>query len=282
MFYRLFRLDLKCGLLSQWKKYILAILFFFTCSVIFILQWKNQQRAMGYALGVTPSLGDFLLFFFGGCDKYVFTPGRPFLFPAQWILLILFSAYLNLQYASDNLYGVGVHALIHSKSRGLWWLSKSVCVAVGMIIYFLFGILTTVVACFVLGGTPSLEIHPSVMQTLLEIFSMQMRNPLGDMLITYLLVCTVVLALCQLQIFLSILVNPMVSFMIIAAILLLSAYFVTPFLIGNFAMPVRSGQFLMEGLNPAAGFIFAAGIFVVSLLGGWAYCRHMDILGKDE
>lgn len=99
MFCRLLVVDMKCGILDQWKKYLLAILFFFTCSVIFVLQWKNQERALGEALGVTPTLGDFFLFFFGGSDRYVFDPYRPFIFPAQWILMILYGTYLNLNYA---------------------------------------------------------------------------------------------------------------------------------------------------------------------------------------
>lgn len=94
MFCRLLVVDMKCGILDQWKKYLLAILFFFTCSVIFVLQWKNQERALGEALGVTPTLGDFFLFFFGGSDRYVFDPYRPFIFPAQWILMILYGTYL--------------------------------------------------------------------------------------------------------------------------------------------------------------------------------------------
>lgn len=172
MFCRLLVVDMKCGILDQWKKYLLAILFFFTCSVIFVLQWKNQERALGEALGVTPTLGDFFLFFFGGSDRYVFDPYRPFIFPAQWILMILYGTYLNLNYANDNLHGIGIHALLHSKSRSMWWFSKCSCVIVGTLIYFILSILTTAFSCFILGGEFSMEIHASILQTILEVFSM--------------------------------------------------------------------------------------------------------------
>ena len=44
-----------------------------------------------------------------------------------------------------------------------------------------------------------MEIHASILQTILEVFSMQMQNPLGEMVITYILVYFVMVALSLLQ-----------------------------------------------------------------------------------
>lgn len=81
---------------------------------------------------------------------------------------------------NDNLHGIGIHALLHSKSRSMWWFSKCSCVIVGTLIYFILSILTTAFSCFILGGEFSMEIHASILQTILEVFSMQMQNPLGE------------------------------------------------------------------------------------------------------
>ena len=282
MFCRLLVVDMKCGILDQWKKYLLAILFFFTCSVIFVLQWKNQERALGEALGVTPTLGDFFLFFFGGSDRYVFDPYRPFIFPAQWILMILYGTYLNLNYANDNLHGIGIHALLHSKSRSMWWFSKCSCVIVGTLIYFILSILTTAFSCFILGGEFSMEIHASILQTILEVFSMQMQNPLGEMVITYIMVYLVIVALSLLQLLLSILIKPLLSFLSISTIVFVSSYFMTPLLFANFAMPVRSLCFVTDGLDPGLGFVLIGSSIIFCLLSGWWYFNHIDILGKEE
>ena len=54
-----------------------------------------------------------------------------------------------------------------------------------------------------------MEIHASILQTILEVFSMQMQNPLGEMVVTYIMVYLVIVALSLLQLLLSILIKPL-------------------------------------------------------------------------
>ena len=102
------------------------------------------------------------------------------------------------------------------------------------------------------------------------------------MVITYIMVYLVIVALSLLQLLLSILIKPLLSFLSISTIVFVSSYFMTPLLFANFAMPVRSLCFVTEGLDPGLGFVLIGSSIIFCLLSGWWYFNHIDILGKEE
>lgn len=281
MFFRILLLDLKCGLWSQWKKYMLSILFFVICSGILFLQWRNQQYTLPEEAHTVPTLGDCLLFFFGGCDLYLFDRTRPFIFPAQWMVLLLLVLYLNLYYTNDSLHGIGVQFMTRLKSRSAWWISKSICVTAGVLLYYLLGILTTIVTCLLLGGNLSLQVSP-LLPDVMEIYALHTRQPALNLLPAYMLSVCTVLFLCQLQLVLTVVMRPILSFLILAAYLLLSSYFMSPFLPANYAMPVRSELYVEGGLAVSTGFLTIGILLVLTLLIGWLYFKRTDILNREE
>lgn len=281
MFYRILLLDLKCGLWSQRKKYMLCILFFIICSGILFLQWRNYQYTWPEEARTSPTLGDCLLFFFGGCDQYLFDRTRPFIFPAQWMVLLLLVLYLNLYYTNDSLHGIGVQFMTRLKSRRAWWISKCMYVTVGVLLYYLLGVLTTVVACLLSGGDLTLQNTP-LLQEVMEIYALHTRQPALNLLPAYLLSVLTALFLCQLQLVLSIIIRPILSFLAMAASLLLSSYFMSPFLPANYAMPVRSELYVEGGLGVTTGFITIGILLVLTLWIGWMYFKRTDILNREE
>lgn len=100
MFYRIFALDVRRSLLGRWKRFSVALLFFvlvtFACKISFSNAYLQSPELTPFA---TPTLGDFLLYAFGGCDGVrsasLFGFDRPFAIPFQWLLLILLAIYIN-------------------------------------------------------------------------------------------------------------------------------------------------------------------------------------------
>jgi len=67
MFYRIFALDVRRSLLGRWKRFSVALLFFvlvtFACKISFSNAYLQSPELTPFA---TPTLGDFLLYAFGG------------------------------------------------------------------------------------------------------------------------------------------------------------------------------------------------------------------------
>mgnify|MGYP006875316484 CR=1 FL=1 len=108
MFYRIFALDVRRSLLGRWKRFSVALLFFvlvtFACKISFSNAYLQSPQLSPFA---ALTLGDFLLYAFGGCDGVrsasLFGFDRPFAIPFQWLLLILLAIYINFDLTEESL-----------------------------------------------------------------------------------------------------------------------------------------------------------------------------------
>lgn len=88
MFYRIFALDVRRSLLGRWKRFSVALLFFvlvaFACKISFSNAYLQSPQLSPFT---ALTLGDFLLYAFGGCDGVrsasLFGFDRPFAIPFQ-------------------------------------------------------------------------------------------------------------------------------------------------------------------------------------------------------
>ena len=99
---------------------------------------------------------------------------------------------------------------------------------------------------------------------------------------TFLLMPLVVAAINLLQMTVSLFVKPLISFIITTAILLLSAYYTTPILIGNYSMPLRSDWMLVNGVNFTVGIVFSVVLILVCVMVGGVVFQRRDILKGEE
>ena len=91
----------------------------------------------------------------------------------------------------------------------------------------------------------------------------------------------VTLALSILQMALSLVFKPAFAFIFSSVLLISSAYYMTPFLIGNFAMAVRSSKVVSNGLNLTDGIIAALVIIALGVVIGILAIRRHNILSKE-
>lgn len=283
MFYRIFALDVRRSLLGRWKRFSVALLFFvlvtFACKISFSNAYLQSPELTPFA---TPTLGDFLLYAFGGCDLYIFDLDRPFAIPFQWLLLILLAIYINFDLTEESSAGVNVQLLLRAGDKKQYWLSKILCITISTSLYFVLGVIVTLGCGSALGGVSSLEIDNLILNVM-NLSSMVPREATGPAFIpTLLMVWFAILTITLLQQLISLFLKPIGSFLVMAVFLFLSAYFMKPFFFGNYAMMIRNALLCEGGVDAAEGILILSLVSLASIAGGCVVYDRKDILSKGE
>lgn len=277
MFYRIFALDVRRSLLGRWKRFSVALLFFvlvaFACKISFANAYLQSPELTPFA---TPTLGDFLLYAFGGCVD------RPFAIPFQWLLLILLAIYINFDLTEESSAGVNVQLLLRAGDKKQYWLSKILCITISISLYFMLGVIVTLGCGFALGGVSSLEIDKLILNVM-NLSSMVPREATSPAFIpTLLMVWFAILTITLLQQLISLFIKPIGSFLVMAVFLFLSAYFMKPFFFGNYAMMIRNALLCEGGVDAAEGILILSLVSLASIVGGCIVYDRKDILSKGE
>lgn len=283
MFYRIFALDVRRSLLGKRKRFSVALLFFvlvtFACKISFSNAYLQSPELTPFA---TPTLGDFLLYAFGGCDLYIFDLDRPFAIPFQWLLLILLAIYINFDLTEESSAGLNVQLLLRAGDKKQYWLSKILCITISTSLYFMLGVIVTLGCGSALGGVSSLEID-NLMLNVMNLSSMVPREATGPAFIpTLLMVWFAILTITLLQQLISLFIKPIGSFLVMAVFLFLSAYFMKPFFFGNYAMIIRNALLCEGGVDAAEGILILSLVSLASIAGGCVVYDRKDILSKGE
>lgn len=275
-FVKFLRYDLKNGILSAWKHYLLALVFFLCIGVDFLYRCAVFQPKQNF------TLGDFAAYVFAGMRKYVPSIYDSFRFPALWVLLFALILYGTLRYTDEDMRGFGQHTMLHSASRNAWWFSKCAWNALSVLTFFL--LLWVVMLLFALCGDLqfSFEISPYI-----DLFldAGEVRIPSVEWSLTlelFILPPMVAIALSMVQMTLSLFMKPVFSYICSLVYLLASAYYTSPALLGNYAMVLRSEQVMENGVSPTVGVLYATVLTVLSAALGHMLFRRHNILGKEE
>lgn len=283
MFYRIFALDVRRSLLGKRKRFSVALLFFvlvtFACKISFSNAYLQSPELTPFA---TPTLGDFLLYAFGGCDLYIFDLDRPFAIPFQWLLLILLAIYINFDLTEESSAGLNVQLLLRAGDKKQYWLSKILCITISTSLYFMLGVIVTLGCGSALGGVSSLEIDNLILNVM-NLSSMVPREATSPAFIpTLLMVWFAILTITLLQQLISLFIKPIGSFLVMAVFLFLSAYFMKPFFFGNYAMIIRNALLCEGGVDAAEGILILSLVSLASIVGGCVVYDRKDILSKGE
>lgn len=283
MFYRIFALDVRRSLLGRWKRFSVALLFFvlvaFACKISFSNAYLQSPQLSPFA---APTLGDFLLYAFGGCDLYIFDLDRPFAIPFQWLLLILLAIYINFDLTEESFAGLNVQLLLRAGDKKQYWLSKILCITISTSLYFMLGVIVTLGCGSALGGVSSLEIDNLILNVM-NLSSMVPREATSPAFIpTLLMVWFAILTITLLQQLISLFIKPIGSFLVMAVFLFLSAYFMKPFFFGNYAMIIRNALLCEGGVDAAEGILILSLVSLASIAGGCVVYDRKDILSKGE
>ena len=145
--------------------------------------------------------------------------------------------------------------------------------------------MSILIFAFAFGLKFELTVKPEVFAVLLrygipEGFNLS-PEPLHMVLTIFVLPFIFAIAMCLFQMLLTLIIRPFASIIAVTAIFMVSAYYVSPFMIGNYAMTQRSICFILNGVDPVAGVIIMASIIVFSIVVSTVLFNRYEILEKE-
>lgn len=269
-------LDVRNGIVASWQRGVVAVALFLLMDVmLYRLPEILGEQAVSF------SLGDYFVNTFAGVKEFFPELNQPIILPFAWLAIILLILYFTLNYPYKDLEGIGKHILILSGGRRRWWVAKCFWVCLNVLLYFLIWLAVAVFWVLMTKGNFDFAVSPELPAILGFEQRIVIQPPwnVSEVITTTVLV---VIALCLLQMLVSLCTRPVLAFMVSITILLFSTYFTSPFLMGNYLMAARSQTFVFFGVNWASGALASIGIMlIVVVLGGWLFGR-MDIRGRED
>ena len=280
MFFKILKYDLKNTIIKKYKNYILT--FFVFCW--FLLD--AYMRILNSDISIKDvTITEMVMFIFNGMKEYIPGGDESFAFPMMWMVIFVLLLFFTLYYPYNDIMGYGKNVLIASTSRTVWWLSKCVTTICICIVYFFTAALSIFIFAFSFGLKFELTVKPEVFAALLrygipEGFNLS-PEPLYMVLTVFVLPFIFAIAMCLFQMLLTLIIRPFASIIAVTAIFMVSSYYVSPFMIGNYAMTQRSICFDSNGVDPIVGVVIMALIIVFSIVVSTVLFNRYEILEKE-
>ena len=279
---KLLRFDLQNGMI---RKYILIIIPLFL-SMIACVDLHNRVSIINsqghFPRQFSTSFADYLAYIYGGMAEYDAGAHIPFVFPVRWIIVLFSILFITLNYPYNDMQSVGQQILIRTKGRSLWWLSKcgwNICCTV--IFHFVI-YLSTIIFCLltqskILGG-----VDVELMNVMFTTNRATQVSEIGILPFSLLLLpIAISIGINLFQMTLSLFIKPIFSFLFISLFMLSSAYYMSPFWIGNYAMPIRYNLMHTNGMLISNGIIVSILLITASIIIGLISFRYYDIINRD-
>lgn len=270
----LFKRDVIQGI---WKKKVLYLfgVFLVWISCLELNQKWNEIKSV-YAMKDNATCMDYWIFLIQGKEPYEFSLYRLYEFPVLWLVFFAFLLVAMNTYPANDLKGWGFQVIIHSKNRWNWWLAKCGWCVACTILYFLLALLT--VAAFSIASGSELSLKPSwyVMNEFGRDGYLTL-SALGRLLMLLLQPFLLALLLGVLQMGLALLVHPIFAFCAVFSLALISTYWESYFLCGNWGMPYRMSLVSPGGLGSSVCIVLLLLSVVVCMVAGGLLFAKKDI-----
>lgn len=276
---KLFWFDIRQGLLRK------PLLFAIPVIVALIACLDLSGRVLGlnsfhyFDTKVQAGFADFLMYIYGGMDQYVPEPGNPFRFPVRWLIVLLSMAFITLNYPYKDMHAYGQQILLRTKGRTAWWLSKCSWNILSVLVYHGLIFLTVTFFCVFTKSNLTGAINKGLLYIVFQIEPSHMAPDTTIWTLTMLLTPVFIsMAINLLQMMVSLFIKPMLSFVVTAFLMISSAYFTSPYLIGNYAMPMRYDVVITDGVNASTGIMISAVLALAVVVIGSIRFHRYDIL----
>ena len=262
MFFKLLKYDLHNGIVEEYKKYIVLLLLMIALCFDFYLKLCSLDYAQ-----TKISFGDLIFCCFAGMKEYVPTPLEPFVFPTRWILFNGIILYITLAYPRNDIKGIGNLILIKASRRTTWWMSKCCWNIIFVFMAYFLSWLVIFIFSIIVAIDLDINILPNV-GLLFQVYNQFILSDFEIFILTFIMPLLVSITLSLLQMLLSQIMKPLYSFIVMISVLLSSAYALSPFLIGNYSMPLRSIYVAEKGVHPIVGGFMCISISIITVVLG--------------
>ena len=277
MFYKCLKYDLKCGLLKEYKKYIIAIGLFVIIGFDFFIKMSD----------IKITVFDYLFYLFFGMEEYVPSPGNKFRFPALWVMVILYISYTTLYYPYKDLNGYGKNILLNTQNKKIWYLSKCMWVTISTVFYFSLAFIILTFFAIIFGAEITTRVSSTVVIKFIPFITTEQNLFYCDAMyykvpfLHFLLPVVICIMNNLFQLFLSLFIKPIFSFVLTISYTIASAYYMEFFMLGNYAMIGRSNIFIENGVDFTNGLIISLIIILIVTISGTMLFANQDILNKE-
>lgn len=273
-FLKVLKHDLTIGISANISKYIIAIIYL---SILCIKFFSNISAQNVMTDGNTI---DCIIYIFKGIKVYIPENGEPFAIPFDWLIIQSLISLLVIQYPTQDLYTYGMQILIRTRNRCSWWLSKCIWNIASVFIFYMLSFVLALVFSAMFGNvsmTPNNQVNNLINLINLENIQINLYFYITVLILPFLTSVAVSL----LQMALSFLINPIISFLVIMSLMAASAFCHSIFLFGNYSMLLRNEVFYINGFDNRLIIIVNIILIAVSIFVGLIYFVKIDILKKD-
>ena len=268
--------DLLMGIVYSWKKYVVVLFIFIFLCAMFQKGVIIHREHMG--MEGTPNFSDYVIDLYKGMDIFEKVDnGDRFQISGGWMIINIFLTYIIGYYPLKDLKDYGSQILIRSKKRWQWWLSKCIWVIASVLIYYAIGYIVISIFSLFDGGislTPTYDINMSISKVNTLDFTA------GKIIVvTMILPIVMSIALSLIQMTISMVTTPILSNVVLIAIIVASAYYCHPLLLGNYLMILRNDAIVLgQGVNTMVGLGLGGVVSILAIIIGNLRFKKMDIL----
>lgn len=272
-FIRVLWFDMKNG----YVKYPIIYLFPACIAGIAFMDVHRQITAWG----LEASFYDYWMYLYGGMKEYIPMAGNPFQFPTIWIMVFVLASFEVLNYPMRDLQNTGTQILVHARGRSKWWLSKCLWNIFSTMAHHAIILIILWILCVSFDVPLTWELHS---KTITPMFALGVEEFQGTSVLplsVFFAPIVFSIAINIFQMFLSLFVKPVFSFLFISMTMLSSAYLLTDKMIGNYAMVMRYKWAISNGVSHLNGIVLSFGMILFSMVLGTVRFRRYDILSKE-
>ena len=285
LLFKLLGYDIRFGFAGNKSLFIFALAVFFMLAFVFFNQTNHLPSRLipvmvgGEIIHIDPSLEnpsavDYLLSFFQGIEVYVPSPEKPFSLPVFWMAIQIAVALLIVVYPSRDLYTYASQVITRGRSKWIWWLSKCLWVIVSVLAFYAIGFAIALVAGLISGGG-IFGVSQGIQLVLNGLNIIGLSG--SDLALLFLLPVLVTIALSLLQMALSFVVKPIISFTALMSYHLISWVAHSPFIIADYAMIKRNGAIYPAGLSSEVMLLVCGIVALATIVVGIPLFRRMNI-----
>ncbi len=254
---------------SLGRQYLIRLICLTGCVILCIHQviFNEENIRVGF--------WDICFLIFQGKERYIPQSDIPFIPPFLWIFVQTLLLYLSKEVLGEKGSSYEIQILIRMKKRKKWWRKKlkNTIVSTGITYLLLFAVVALI--CIERGGG-------SHDQTIRTLYGTDRWNIFNKIVVLWLQPFVTTLTLRWLLCFLKMFLSEKTAWIFIEAILLVSSFCMSVFLIGNHAMAIRSSLWREDGVKPEYALTLDFMIMVIIWMIGERYIEHTDLLGRKK
>lgn len=267
--WRLYIFDIKKGFRENKLKIGVACFLFTFLANITVKNCLIQQNGSGYL--------SYWIAILGGMQEYVKTETSIFKLPVSWFLFYAYLFFLVGFYPVSDLYSGGAKTLLFAESRNKWVISKFLWIVTTIIIYYVIFLVCLFVNAVLIGN------KDAGLSYVADFYGISSDINMRQILVVFFVVpIFVTIAMSFIQFVISITFNALSGYIITITILVVSTYWMKPFLIGNYLMLIRNKLITSGGMKEANGYILGIVISIIMLVTGCLIFMKKDIYKTSE